>query len=128
MSFESRLPYHARLWADLIEELSAAAVDIAADTRRRRAYAQRKRIGETRRPGPETPLWNGLVKRVRPRLAKWGSQANLARVLGIPRQRVHDYFVSRTRMPDAEGVLHVMLWLAAEETDLTPGRHAQPVR
>lgn len=31
-------------------------------------------------------------------------------------------------MPDAEGVLHVMLWLTAEESSLLPGHHAQPLR
>lgn len=128
MSFGTELPYSARLMAELIEGLSVAAVKMAADASRRRAHARRKRVGDTRRPGPETPLWNSLVKRVRPRLEKWGSQANLGRVLGVPRQRVHDYFVRRTRMPDAEGVLHVMLWLTAEESSLLPGHHAQPLR
>jgi hypothetical protein len=30
-------------------------------------------------------------------------------------------------MPDGEGILHILLWLAAQESTLKPGRHAQPV-
>jgi hypothetical protein len=37
----------------------------------------------------------------------------LARLLEVPRQRVNEYFVSRTMMPDAERLLHVLAWLTA---------------
>jgi hypothetical protein len=30
---------------------------------------------------------------------------------------VHDYFVAGTQMPDAERLLHILLWLAARETE-----------
>ena len=53
---------------------------------------------------------------MQPHLAKWGTKAVLARELEVPRQRVHDYFVARTRMPDAERMLRVLTWLIQQET------------
>ena len=66
----------------------------------------------TLRPGSETPLWNQLVKTVRPMLRKRGEKTLLSRELRLPRQRVHEFLVSRTAQPDAERALHILAWVA----------------
>lgn len=121
------LPARFTLYTDLIEILSEAAVDHAKRVAADRKFARRKRIGDARKPGPDTPLWNALIEWVQPHLARRGAKSNLARVLGLPRQRVYDYFTRRTMMPDGEAILHLLLWLAAQESTLEPGRHARPV-
>ena len=75
--------------------------------------------GSKLQPGPATPLWNALVLAVRPHLRWWGAQSNLARMLGVPAQRVHDYFVRRSAMPDAERLLLLLGWLAQGAPRLT---------
>lgn len=102
--------------AELLRELGGLAVEQARKAAERRRVARRPRKGATLRPGDDTPLWNAVVVRVRPHLAARGAKANLARVLEVPRQRVHDYFVTGSQMPDAERMLHVLLWLAARDT------------
>lgn len=107
------------LWGILIELGALAAVD-------RVKAAVQHRKGATLRPGSETPLWNAVVARIRPQLKARGAQAGLARVLGVPRQRVHDYFVSGTQMPDAERMIHVLLWLAACEPEGAADKSPRP--
>ncbi|MBC8048670.1 MAG: hypothetical protein H7X92_00800 [Chitinophagales bacterium] len=104
------------LMMGLLGELGSLAVEHAQRVAQRRKDARRPRRGSTLRPGDDTPLWSAVVTKVRPHLAKRGAKANLARVLEVPRQRVHDYFVTGTQMPDAERMIHVLLWLAARET------------
>jgi hypothetical protein len=103
----------------LLGELGALAVEQAQRAAQRRKDARRPRKGATLRPGDETPLWSAVVAKIRPHLRVRGAKANLARVLEVPRQRVHDYFVSGTKMPDAERMIHILLWLAAREADGT---------
>lgn len=114
----------------LLEELGALAVEQGQRAAQRRREARRPRRGSTLRPGDETPLWNAVVTRVRPHLAKRGAKANLARVLEVPRQRVHDYFVTGSQMPDAERMIHVLLWLAARESGgaAKPAKGPKPLR
>ncbi len=100
----------------LLGDLGVLAVEHAQRSAQRRKDARRPRRGATLRPGDDTPLWSAVVTKVRPHLAKRGAKANLARVLEVPRQRVHDYFVTGTQMPDAERMIHVLLWLASRET------------
>jgi hypothetical protein len=71
------------------------------------------RAGVTLRPGRETPLWNQLRAELRPYVVKYGDQANLARVLGLPRQRVNDFVTGGGTMPDAERTLQLLAWLMA---------------
>lgn len=66
----------------------------------------------TLRPGSNTPLWNSLVRITVPLLRKRGTKAHLARVLGLPRQRLNTLFVSRTATPDAERTLQLLVWIA----------------
>lgn len=112
----------------ILGELGAIAVEHAARAAQRRKDARRPRRGATLRPGDDTPLWTAVVEKVRPHLRVRGAKANLARVLEVPRQRVHDYFVSGTQMPDAERMIHVLLWLAARENDGPVGRSPKPLR
>jgi hypothetical protein len=96
---------------DLLEQAVRAA-QIAAMTRRR----ERNRRANPRRfnaisPGPETPLWNALVQECSLHLGKFGSKATLGRVLGVPRQRVHQLIVARTACADAERTLQLLGWL-----------------
>jgi hypothetical protein len=70
------------------------------------------RRNATLRPGPNTPLWNALVAAIRPHLRRRGEKINLGRELGVPPQRIHEYFVARTATPDAERTLDLVVWLA----------------
>lgn len=108
------LPYHFVL-GELLGRLGEAAIEAGRRAAQERRKVRRGRRGGTLRPGSETVLWNTLVDRIQPLLAVHGTKANLARVLSVPRQRIHDYFVSRTAMPDAERLLHLLGWLAVRE-------------
>jgi len=66
-------------------------------------------------------MWNALVHSVAPLLRPWGEKSRLARILGVPPQRVHDYFVRRTAAPDAERTLQLMHWLVRRRQGLNPG-------
>lgn len=80
----------------------AAARQIPRSPRRRNA---------TLRPGPGTPMWNALILAVRPHLRRRGEKSNLGRELGVPPQRIHEFFVARSAAPDAERTLAVLHWL-----------------
>ena len=110
MSFDGLHPTMKSM-AELMGLLGDLAVEQAARATRRRTEVKRGRRGATLRPGPETVLWNTLVDHVRPHLHRRGEKANLARILEVPRQRINEYFVARTMMPDAERLLHVLAWL-----------------
>jgi hypothetical protein len=105
---------------DLAEILAGAALASVEDRRRAFRVAHRPRTGATLRPGQETPLWNALVKEVRPLLRRYGTQAGLGRLLGLDRQTINAYFVARTRMPDAERTLQVLTWLIAFRKNESP--------
>jgi hypothetical protein len=70
------------------------------------------RRGATLRPGRHTPLWNALAAAVRPHLRRRGAKVNLGRMLGLPRQRIHEFFRENSAVPDAERVLQLMVWLS----------------
>ena len=80
-----------------------------------------RKIGATIRPGKDTPLWNRVVADVRPLLKKRGEKAQLARLLGLQRQAVNEYFVSSRRMPDAERTLLLLEWLQLRQAGKKPG-------
>ena len=117
-----------------IDELVAAARASAARKRERALARQdpnRRRRGLTLRPGAETPLWNDLVKQVRPHLRKYGAKAQLARLLGLPRQRLQDCLKAKSACLDAERTLLLLGWLAFFERGgaITPGvRLGRPPR
>lgn len=71
--------------------------------------------GGTLRPGSRTPLWNEVRSRALPHLAKHGEKAKLARILGLPRQRLQDYLKAGRSAPDAERTLLLLCWVVARE-------------
>lgn len=83
----------------------------------RRAYRierrRRGRPGRTLRPGKDTPLWNELRRQLRPHLRRYGTQVNLGRLLGLPRQRINAFVTGGGQMPDAERTLQLIAWLMA---------------
>jgi hypothetical protein len=86
----------------------------------------RARRNTTLRPGPATPMWNALVLAVAPHLRRRGTKINLGRELGLPPQRIHEFFVARTASPDAERTLAVLRWLATRPPKLAASSHASP--
>jgi hypothetical protein len=101
--------------ASLVRNFSAAG---RASFRLRRA--PRRKVGATLRVGPDTPLWNRLAAEVRPLLKRRGEKAQLARLLGVHRQAVNEYFVSGHRMPDGERVLLLQEWLRVRRAGKNP--------
>lgn len=110
------LPARMKGLMALMDVLVITAEETAKSARA--AYKERKRIrrGATLRPGPDTPLWNELVTAVRAHLTKRGDKARLARILGVPRQRVHQYLRSATACPDAERTLLLLAWVHARRS------------
>lgn len=99
----------------LVESFSAEG---RASARKRGTW--RNPGGATLRSGSATPLWNRLVAQVQPLLKRRGEKAQLARLLGVHRQAVNEYFVSQTRMPDAERTLLLQEWLQARRKSKRP--------
>jgi len=94
----------------------AAAASLRAAARLMPPRQQRRRrIGQTLRPGPSTPLWNELVRQARPFLRRRGEKVKLARILGIPRQRIHESLKARTASLDAERTLLLLCWVARRQ-------------
>ena len=73
----------------------------------------RPQRGRTIKPGTDTPLWNELAATVRGQLIRRGEKVRLARLLGLPRQRVHEFLLERRSLPDAERTLLLLVWLQA---------------
>jgi len=100
----------------LVEKLVSAAAEAAVESARTRAAEARRRHrpsrrGLTLRPGPDTPLWNALVRALRPHLRQRGSKAQLARLLGLHRQRLHECLKAGSASLDAERTLLLLGWL-----------------
>ena len=114
----SEIPLHPRIV--MVGELAGALFEAAAFTARAAARAGKRlthppKRGCTLRPGAGTPLWNELVRRARPHLQRRGEKAKLARILGLPRQRLQDFLKATRSTPDAERTLLLLCWLAARE-------------
>jgi len=106
-------PLHPRL--RLAGEAADGLIGLAqllARAAARRAADVRPPRNTTLRPGANTPLWNALVLAARPHLRRRGEKTNLGRELGLPPQRIHEFFVARTAAPDAERTLGILHWLA----------------
>jgi hypothetical protein len=103
-------------WLELVEDLIRAAAKAATKAAAARAAEARRRHQPARarltlRPGLETPLWNELVRQIRPHLRKYGAKAQLARLLGLPRQRLQDCLKAGSASLDAERTLQLVGWL-----------------
>lgn len=120
MTEEYSIPLHPRVrpYVEIINWL----IDAASESARRAASKQRRRApkrGLAMLPGPDTPLWNELVRQVVPLLRKRGSKVHLARILGISKQRLHICLKSKTGALDAERTLLLLAWLAARRDGRT---------
>jgi hypothetical protein len=103
--------------AGALGDIAGAVMDQTSKSLRR--YTRRG-IGRTLRPGASTPLWNELTARSRNHLSKRGSKAQLARILGVPRQRLQDCLKTRSACLDAERTLLLMCWVQARERGEKP--------
>jgi hypothetical protein len=109
-------PAKLRSLEDLLSLFSADARNSA-----RKRMAPARSSGGTLRPGPmSTPLWNKLVAQIRPLVKRRGEKAQLARLLGLHRQGINEYFVSESRMPDAERTLLLLEWVEARRKNERP--------
>lgn len=81
------------------------------DEARKHTRPKRWQSYHTVRPGAATPLWNILAAQLRGELGAFGAKVRLARYLGIPRQRLHNFLTDTSRMPDAELTLRMLHWL-----------------
>ena len=108
------LPRPLWLPLELTELIGEAAVLMAKQTSKAfRIASLPAKYGETLRPGKDTPLWNELRSQLRPHLTHYGDQANLGRLLGLPRQQINAFATGGGRMPDAERTLQLLAWLIA---------------
>ena len=97
------------LWALSGEALDFLVNDVWEAARKR---ARKWRLSRSRPPVAETFLWDAVVDAAVPFLKRRGEQARLARLLGVSRQAVNQYLVSRTARPDAERTLQLLIWLS----------------
>jgi hypothetical protein len=113
-----------RTWEWPIELLATLleAADEAGRQAVRRLRRRPPRRGLTLQPGVDTPLWNKLVRQVLPLLRPRGSKAQLARFLGVPRQRIQVCLKAQTGCLDAERTLLLLAWLATRRRRQTGAR------
>ncbi len=107
-----------KVYVEIIDWLTR----VAAESARRAAAALKRRSpkrGLALLPGPDTPLWNELVQQVTPLLRKRGSKIHLARILGVPKQRLNVCLKARSGCLDAERTLLLLAWLAARRQGRT---------
>jgi hypothetical protein len=114
-------PIHPRLKPLIaLADVLAAAAEAGATRVQKKLSARRTRPGYVRQPGADTPMWNALGARLRDHTRSYGSQARLARYLGVPRQRLHNFIVGRSRLPDAELTLRLLHWLTEADSGRDP--------
>ena len=113
-------PLHPRLRTALaIGGLVGEGAEAAARALKKAVRPSVKR-GKKLAPGAGTPLWNELSARLKTHMTKYGDKARLARLIGVPRQRIDDYLKGHRRLPDAEQTLRLLLWLAEREAGRNP--------
>ncbi len=114
-----------RYYPLLIADLALTLFELAEKTARQRANVDKtfsvgaRSAGRVLRPGPQTPLWSELTRQARPLLRRRGAKASLARLLGIPRQRLHVCIGSPTACLDAERTLLLLCWVGAKQNGQT---------
>lgn len=113
---DARLPRQLDIGLELAVLLMEAAVKSAQLAAKNYQRSRRPRVGETLKPGLETPLWNELSRAIETRLTRYGEKARLARVLGLPRQRIYEMLRVRRHLPDAERTLLLLAWLHARNS------------
>jgi hypothetical protein len=98
------------------DALDGSARPLARSARRHLKPKAPKSRGGTIRPGTDTPRWLALVAAIRPHLHGYGAKSLLARELGLPPARIHEFFISRTALPDAERTLLLLEWLRRRQS------------
>lgn len=106
----------ARNLSNLVNGLIDEAIAEMRANGRRKKPDRRPGQFTTLRPGPDTPVWNQLVKHAAPYLRKRGDKVKLARLLGVPRQRLHQLLVERSACADAERTLLLLAWVHARHS------------
>lgn len=117
----SHLPRGSLNQLEPITTILLAAAETTAHAVARYRYVRRRRRYRMLRPGLDTPLWNELAAAVNVYLRRRGEKAQLARVLGVPRQRIHKILVEQSACPDAERTLLLLCWVAARQRGETFG-------
>ena len=115
---EPRLHYSLDLTLDLLDGLFQAAMEASRISAKYAATHYRKSqpaVGLTLHPGDQTPLWNQLREQIRFHTQGYGDKANLARCMGLPRQRLQEFLKAGSAMPDAERTLWLLCWVNALE-------------
>jgi hypothetical protein len=120
---------HPRLrpWSDLCGVLVEIAEAAGGSLARATARPSRNDRNRVRRPGPTTPLWNACADLIHAELRTKNAKVLLARYLGIPKQRLTDFVVTRTRLPDAELALQLLTWVAEKRAGRDPIQQAGTV-
>src|ERR1035441_66327 len=114
------LPGQFRQVLPLLDALIDAAHIPAAATQKFRRERRRSLRYTALQPGPDTPLWNELAAAAAKFLRRRGEKAQLARLLGVPRQRLHLLLVAKTACPDAERTLLLLHWLHSRQRGIKP--------
>jgi hypothetical protein len=114
------LPRQFRQILPLVDGLIAATHATAAATQKFRRERRRSLRYTALQPGPDTPLWNELAAASAIFLRRRGEKAQLARLLGVPRQRLHLLLVAKTACPDAERTLLLLHWLHSRQRGIKP--------
>jgi hypothetical protein len=94
------------LWLGIAGFLAELAEETYGSLARRRHVKR----GGGARPARH-PLWDSLAALLKAELKAYGAKAQLARHLGVPRQRLTDFLVSGSRLPDAEITLQLLAWV-----------------
>ena len=110
------VPARLRQVFSLIDVLTYLAEETAKAGRKAVKSSARRGRGATLRPGPETPLWNELVAAANAQVQRRGDKARLARILGVPRQRIDQYLQAQSACPDAERTLRLLTWVQARRS------------
>lgn len=106
------------VFIDFLTELGEAAFNASREAIKAHQSEKRRRSALSRnalKPGSETPLWNEMKNRLQFHTSKHGSKAILARELGLPRQRIHQFLREGSAMSDAERTLLLLTWLINQE-------------
>ena len=108
-----RLPRPLEIQGEVVLALAEAAIKGAKALAAAGPARKRPRRGQTLKPGLDTPMWNALVAALVEQFKRRGERVHLARVLGLPRQRVTEMLRSQSILPDAERTLILLMWLHA---------------
>jgi hypothetical protein len=100
---------------EIIESLQWAALQVASRLSTARQQRRVPKRSHSLLPGPDTPLWNELVRQIRPHLRRRGRKNHLARLLGVPRQRLYVCLKAKRACFDAERTLLLLAWLHARQ-------------